>query len=56
LSLPDLEVWGHSGGIHGYSTWSYHSADATRQLSVSMTTAEADPPETYDLLVSLLGL
>ena len=53
-SLPDLDVWGHSGGIHGYSTWSYHSADATRQLTVSLTAAEADPPETYDVLVKVL--
>jgi D-alanyl-D-alanine carboxypeptidase len=56
LSLPGLEVWGHSGGIHGYATWSYHSADAARQLTVSLTTAEVDRPETYDVLVSLLSL
>ncbi|WP_328993971.1 beta-lactamase family protein [Kribbella sp. NBC_01245] len=53
LNLPNLVVWGHSGGIFGYRTWSYHSADATRQATVSLSTTDAAAPETYDLLVSV---
>jgi D-alanyl-D-alanine carboxypeptidase len=56
LSLPNLVVWGHTGGIFGYRTWSYHSADASRQVTLSLSTTDADPPETYDLLVSLFDL
>ncbi|QNE19171.1 beta-lactamase family protein [Kribbella qitaiheensis] len=56
LTLPNLVVWGHTGGIFGYSTWSYHSADATRQVTVSLTPTNDSTPETDDLLVSLFGL
>jgi len=56
LSLPNLVVWGHTGGIFGYRTWSYHSADATRQVTLSLSTTEAAPLETYDLLVDLFEL
>ncbi|TCC43943.1 class A beta-lactamase-related serine hydrolase [Kribbella capetownensis] len=55
LSLPGLVLWGHSGGIFGYRTWSYHSADATRQVTLSINTTDAAPPQTYDLLVRLFG-
>ncbi|WP_049797371.1 serine hydrolase [Kribbella flavida] len=50
LELPDLTVWGHSGGIFGYRTWSYHSGDAARQLTLSLACAHGAPPETYALL------
>jgi D-alanyl-D-alanine carboxypeptidase len=54
VELPDgLVVWGHTGGIFGYLTGSYHSADASRQLSLSYTGTDAEPPETDDLLASL---
>lgn len=53
LSLPNLVLWGHSGGIFGYRTWSYHSADATHQVTLSLSSTDAAPPQTYDLLVSL---
>jgi hypothetical protein len=44
---------GHSGGIFGYRTWSYHSADATHQVTLSLSSTDADPPQTYDLLVDV---
>jgi D-alanyl-D-alanine carboxypeptidase len=53
LSLPNLVLWGHSGGIFGYRTWSYHSADAARQVTLSLSSTDAAPPQTYDLLISL---
>jgi D-alanyl-D-alanine carboxypeptidase len=56
FSLPNLALWGHSGGIPGYRTWSYHSADATHQVTVSLTTTtDTSPPQPYDLLVSLFA-
>jgi len=53
LNLPNLVLWGHSGGIFGYRTWSYHSADATHQVTLSLSSTAADPPQTYDLLVKV---
>ena len=36
--LPDGQVlWGHTGGFFGYLTLSYHSADLSRQLTLSYT-------------------
>jgi len=36
VELPDSSVFrGHVGAIFGYLTASYHSADASRQLTVS---------------------
>lgn len=55
LTLPNLVVWGHTGGIFGYGTWSYHSADATRQVTLSLTTTDQPGPETDALLTSLFG-
>ncbi len=54
LSLPNMVLWGHSGGMPGYRTWSYHSADASHQVTISLsTTTEAAPPRPCDLLLSL---
>jgi D-alanyl-D-alanine carboxypeptidase len=54
VELPSgLVVWGHTGGIFGYLTGSYHSADASRQVSLSYTGTHAEPPETDELLTSL---
>ncbi len=52
ITLPNLTLWGHSGGIFGYRTWSYHAADAIHQLTLSLTTTTDDtpPPPTNDLL------
>ena len=52
--LPDgTTVWGKDGGFHGYQTWSYHSPDASRQLTISATSAFNTRPTTPDLLASL---
>ena len=49
--LPDdVTVWGKDGSFHGYHTWSFHTADARRQLTVSMTAALTGRPTTHDLL------
>jgi hypothetical protein len=42
----------HTGEIFGYLTCSYHSAGAGRQISLSYTGTDAEPPETDDLLAS----
>lgn len=40
--LADGEVvWGHTGGIYGYRTLSFHSADGGRQFSLSYTGTDA---------------
>ena len=54
--LPDGQVvWGHTGGIFGYLTLSYHSADLSRQLTLSYTGTDAREPETDQVLAALLG-
>ncbi|WP_157979927.1 serine hydrolase domain-containing protein [Kribbella monticola] len=55
LTLANLVVWGHTGGIFGYSTWSYHSTDATRQVTLSLTTTDKPGPEAEDVLTALFG-
>lgn len=37
------EVYGHSGGIAGYGTVSFHSVDGSRQLSLGTTVYRGDP-------------
>ena len=55
-TLPDgVTVWGKDGGFHGYQTWSFHTRDTRRQLTVSMTTAFNDRPATDDLLARIFG-
>ncbi|WP_406056861.1 serine hydrolase domain-containing protein [Kribbella sp. NBC_00889] len=54
--LPDGQVvWGHTGGFFGYLTVSYHSADLSKQLTLSYTGTNANPPETDQVLAGLLG-
>jgi D-alanyl-D-alanine carboxypeptidase len=53
--LPDGEVvWGHTGGIFGYQTLSYHAADLSRQLTLSYTGTTLKTPETGQVLAALL--
>jgi D-alanyl-D-alanine carboxypeptidase len=53
--LPDGEVvWGHTGGIFGYQTFSYHAADLSRQLTLSYTGTTLTTPETGQVLADLL--
>lgn len=54
--LPDGQViWGHVGGIFGYLTVSYHSADATKQVTLSYTSAGSDDVEVDDLLARVFA-
>jgi D-alanyl-D-alanine carboxypeptidase len=54
--LPDGRVvWGHTGGIFGYLTLSYHSADLSTQLTLSYTGTRVEQPETGQVLAGLLG-
>lgn len=45
-----VSVLGKDGGYHGYRTWSFHTADAARQLTVSMTVALIPGPTTQEFL------
>ncbi|RZU12158.1 D-alanyl-D-alanine carboxypeptidase [Kribbella rubisoli] len=54
--LPDGQVvWGHTGGIFGYQTISYHAADLSRQLTLSYTGTTLVVPETGQVLAGLLS-
>ena len=54
MTLPGgTVVWGKDGGFFGYHTVSFHSPDATRQLTVSMTTSLTARPATHDLLADV---
>jgi D-alanyl-D-alanine carboxypeptidase len=46
-------VWGHNGGIFGYLTNSFHSADGSRQFTLSYTGTDAAPPDTDELVTAL---
>lgn len=35
LASPCGRVWGHTGGVVGYSTYSWHSADGRRQVTLA---------------------
>jgi D-alanyl-D-alanine carboxypeptidase len=55
IALPDgVTVWGNGGGFFGYNTWSFHTANADRQLTVSATTARGERPSTLDILTRAL--
>ncbi|WP_191838859.1 serine hydrolase domain-containing protein [Catellatospora chokoriensis] len=43
-------VWGKHGGFFGYDTFSFHSPDASRQLTVSLTTDSGRSPTTEQVL------
>ncbi|GAA0570744.1 beta-lactamase family protein [Kribbella sandramycini] len=55
IVLAEVDLWGHTGGIFGYETWSYHSLDGTHHLTLSLTNAGAPVPETAALFRRLLG-
>lgn len=53
-SLPDGRVlWGHTGGIFGYTTVSYHSLDLSHQVTLALAGGSGSEPETRDLLGAL---
>ncbi|WP_155371377.1 serine hydrolase domain-containing protein [Catellatospora vulcania] len=43
-------VWGKHGGFFGYDTFSFHTPDASRQLTVSITTDTGRSPSTEHVL------
>jgi len=43
-------VWGKHGGFFGFDTFSFHSPDASRQLTISITTDTAQSPSTEYVL------
>lgn len=54
VQLPGgVTVWGKDGGHFGYHTVSFHTIDATCQLTVSMTMARNIRPPTHELLASV---
>ncbi len=54
-TLPDGRVlWGHTGGIFGYRTVSYHSPDLSHQVTVALASGGSEL-ETDGLLTELLA-
>ncbi|WP_164842513.1 serine hydrolase domain-containing protein [Actinoplanes solisilvae] len=49
-------VMGKDGGFHGYRTWSFHSTDASWQLTVSMTFGLTGGPATEEFLARVVRL
>ncbi|MFC7242111.1 serine hydrolase domain-containing protein [Catellatospora aurea] len=43
-------VWGKHGGFFGFDTFSFHTRDGARQLTVSITTDTGRSPSTEDVL------
>jgi D-alanyl-D-alanine carboxypeptidase len=55
-TLPDGRVlWGHTGGIFGYWTISYHSLDLSYQVTLAAGGGRGSEPETGAVLADLLG-
>jgi D-alanyl-D-alanine carboxypeptidase len=51
VRLPDgTAVWGKDGGFFGYHTWTFHTARAERQLTVSMSVAHNDRPSSHRIV------
>lgn len=56
VTLPDGSVaWGNGGGFHGYHAWSFHTPDARRQFSASVTTATGELPATRELITAVFS-
>jgi D-alanyl-D-alanine carboxypeptidase len=49
VALPCGRVWGHNGGVVGFTTDSYHSADARQQVSVAQNANFAPLDEAYEV-------
>ncbi|MGY0237023.1 serine hydrolase domain-containing protein [Longispora urticae] len=48
-----ISVWGHTGGIPGYSTYSFQTEDSSKRLTLSETVYKADTtPAVEQLLVT----
>ena len=44
LATPCGRIWGHTGGAGGYSTYSWHSADGRRQVTLAENLANYAAP------------
>jgi D-alanyl-D-alanine carboxypeptidase len=44
LATPCGRVWGHTGGVVGYSTSTWHSADGRRQVTLAENLIQYAPP------------
>lgn len=56
-TLPDGRVlWGHTGGIFGYLTVSYHSLDLSHQVTLALAGGGGSEPETSRILADLLEI
>jgi D-alanyl-D-alanine carboxypeptidase len=49
-AVPGGVAYGHTGGTFGHTTWSFHSPDGNRQVSLTMTIdPQLAPPEGLDV-------
>jgi D-alanyl-D-alanine carboxypeptidase len=55
LPTPCGPAWGHNGGVLGYSTDSYHSVDARRQVSAAQNANSAPLDQAYEVHGTFLG-
>ena len=55
VPLPCGRAWGHNGGVIGYTTDSFHRADARRQVSVSQNANNAPLDEAYEVHFTFLA-
>jgi D-alanyl-D-alanine carboxypeptidase len=55
LPTPCGPAWGHNGGVVGYSTDSYHSADARQQVSAAQNANLAPLEQAYEVHGTFLG-
>jgi D-alanyl-D-alanine carboxypeptidase len=57
VTLPHGGVlWGKDGGAYSYHTLSFHTVEATRQLTVSITVTATARPATHELLTSVASV
>jgi D-alanyl-D-alanine carboxypeptidase len=51
MQLPcGVTVWGYDGGIVGYSSQSWHTADGHRGITLSVTLRDLSDPHTTQIL------
>ncbi|WP_328549186.1 serine hydrolase domain-containing protein [Streptomyces platensis] len=48
-------VWGHTGSVPGYSTFSFSSADGRRQITLAVNTSLTMPEKANDAALKLFG-
>lgn len=48
-------VWGHTGSVPGYSTFSFSSADGRRQITLAVNTSLTMPEKANDAALKVFG-